>query len=366
VENIGTATATNVRLMGFHAQLGPDWELQNIEEFSGEEIVGDGTIAPGEIETHSFVRNVSTFLGIHPVGVVVDFTSEQSEGYGGAFNRTDIENMASNLVIAMVLPKDDREGNDEPSYPSPVVNVSVSWNDENGGNITNGDIVEIRTEIKNLGDEPTTIVAYSYFPTRMASIDMSGSYEGQNFKVTDVSGNTITDYTQGFAVDHWQFPISVAAIAGIHLAPTASIIFYYKLNVTDANSLILPPVSVEYDSRYPMTSTSGVEGASGEEGVVGVPFSTAIQILTKTSNGIPRVSFSIQASVSGSTWTSFSNSALLATYAAVGPGSTTPQTSGVSGFTALTGFITDNMRLMIVVLAIPVVLLVIRDRRRKI
>ena len=373
IENIGKANATNVQVQGYHAQLGPDWQLRSIEEFSEEETVETGTITPGQTVTHTFIRKVSTSLGIHPIGVVVDYTTEESEGYGGGFNRTDIANIASNLIVAIVLPKPDKAGEDEPSYPTPVVNVSVSWTDENGGNITNGDIIEIRTEVKNIGDEATTIKLFSYFPTRMATIDVYAQwYNGKNFKVTDVSGNTLTGYDEGFAMDHPDWPISVAAVGGLHLASGATIVFYYKLNVTDASSLIVPPVSVEYDSRYPMAGASGMEGASSGDESSSALISESINARIKLSS--TGIRFSIQAGDSGgSSWTSYSDASLLAAYAAVTPADSTttgtgapPETtsSGVNGFTTLTSFIQENMRLMIVVLAIPIVVLGVREVRR--
>ncbi|MHA2106845.1 MAG: hypothetical protein ACW99R_03980 [Candidatus Hodarchaeales archaeon] len=364
IENIGDAIATNVQIQGFHAMMGPEWELRDLQVFTDE--ISVGTINPGETKTHSFLRNVSTFLGIHPVGFVIDYTTEEDEGLGGAFNQTEITDVASNLIIALVLPKSDKAGVDEPSYPTPVVNTSVSWYDENGGDIANGDIVEIRTEVKNLGDEPTTIKLFSYFPTRMASIDLSPSYNGKIVKVTDESGNVLAEYDQGYAFDHTEWPISIAAVAGIHLAPGATIIFYYKITVTDGESLIVPPVAVEYDSRYPMASTSGMSGASDDSGD-GIPITSGLQF-SEQSSETPQVSFRIQEGGSGSSWTSYSDVALLAAYAAIDTRSktTTPPDGGVDGFTTLTSFIRDNMRLMIVVLAIPVVVLVIRERRRRI
>ncbi len=361
IENIGDAVATNVQIQGFHAMMGPDWDLRGLQVFTDEVLIG--TINPGETITKTFFRNVSTFLGIHPVGFIVDYTTEQDEGVGSAFNQTDISNVASNLLIALVLPKSDKAGVDEPSYPTPIVNASVSWYDENGGDIENGDVIEIRTEVKNLGDEPTTIKLYSYFPTRMASIDLSPSYNGKNIKVTDESGNVLTEYDQGFALDHTEWPISIAAVAGIHLVPGATIVFYYKVIVSDAESFILPPAAVEYDSRYPMAGTSGMSGASGEDGG-GIPITSGI-IVGDDSTGTPRVSFKIQEGGSSSSWTSYSDVSLLASYAAVDTGSRTTD-GGVDGFTTLTSFIRDNMRLMIVVLAIPVIVLLIRERRRRI
>ncbi len=369
IENIGDATATNVQVQGFHAQLGPDWQIRDTKEFSGEETVGTGTINPGQKEYHTFIRPVTTFLGIHPVGVTVDYTTEESDDYDGAFNRTDVGNVTSNLIVALVLPKPDKAGEDEPSYPAPEVNVSVSWIDENGGNLTNSDIVEIKTKVRNTGDEATTIIMHSYFPTRMGSLNISGSYDGHTFKVTDGSGNILDDthYDQGFAFDWWELPISIAGVGGLHLAPEASIVFYYKVNLTDVNSFILPPVQVKYDSRFPMAGASGVEGAGsgdGESSSSITDVSSNLGMKTDTSS----IRFSILTEDSGSSsWTSYSGASLLAAYAAVTPsdGSTPVTTSGgVNGFTTLTSFIQENMRLMIVVLAIPIVVLGVREVRR--
>ncbi len=365
IENVGDAVATNVQIQGFQALMGPDWELRDFQVFTAEEAVG--TINPGETKVVTFLRTVSLFLGLHPIGFVVDYTTEEAEDFGSAFNRTDISNVASNLLIVLALPRSNKKGKTEPSYPTPIVNTSVSWHDVNGGDIENGDIIEIRTEVKNLGDELTTIKLFSYFPTRMAKIDLSPSYEGNNFKLTDESGNILTGYDQGFAFDHTEWPISIAAVAGVHLAPGATIVFYYKIVVEDAPSLILPPAAVEYDSRYPMEGTSGMS-SGGNEGGDGFPISSGLQI-SDSSSGTPQVSFKIQDGSSSSSWTSYSDVSLLAAYAAVDTGSKTTTTTpdgGVDGFTTLTSFIRDNMRLMIVVLAIPVVVLVIRERRRRI
>ncbi len=360
IENIGDAPATNVQVQGFHAQLGPNWEILNVKAFSEEELIG--TINPGESITHTFIREVKTFIGIHPVVVAIDYTTEQNEGLDGVFNSTDISNLTSNLIVALVMPKSD-VGEPEPEYPTPIVNISVSWTDENGGNVSNGDIIEIKSEVKNLGDEATTIKLYSYFPTRMASIITSEPYDGEKFKVTDVSGNTLTDYAEGYAVDHWEWPISIAYVAGIHLAPEASIIFYYKINVTDAESLILPPVAVEYDSRYPMPGTSGIEGST--EGDGSNIFISNIDLNIEVSNGL-LARFRIEGSNSGSSWTSFSSASLMAAFSTPDTGETsTSSTGGVSGFTTLTSFVRENMELIIVLLAIPVVVLIVRDRRRR-
>ncbi|MFW9905630.1 MAG: hypothetical protein ACFFFH_14955, partial [Candidatus Thorarchaeota archaeon] len=227
------------------------------------------------------------------------------------------------------------------------------------------------TEVTNIGDETTTIKLFSYFPSRIAHIDMSKSYSGKNFKVTDISGNTITDYDEGFAVDHPDWPISVAAVGGLHLAPNAGIIFYYKLIVDETGDLFVPPVSVEYDSRYPMAGASGVEGVSGESGETNPlarKLSTSI-----AKDGLSTIKFSIQDQDSSSSkWTSFSGASLMSAYAAVSPPEETstegtgPQTpsGGVNGFTTLTSFISENMRLMIVVLAIPILVLSVRELRR--
>ena len=121
----------------------------------------------------------------------------------------------------------------------------------------------------------------------MASIDVYAQwYDGKNFKVTDISGNILDDeyYDEGFALDHPDWPISIAAVGGLHLAPGATIVFYYKLNVTDADSLILPPVHVEYDSRYPMEGTSAIGDTSGEEsGSSGIPVINAYMGLDSSS-----------------------------------------------------------------------------------
>lgn len=375
IENIGDADATRIKIQGYHAQLGPDWELIDMYEFSDITQVSD--IPTGENTTHTFYRNVSTFLGIHPVIVGFAYTTEENEGYGTYLNRTEVKGLASNLLVAIVLPKDDKAGEDEPSYPTPVVNVSVSWTDENGGDIEDGDLIEIRTQVKNLGDEATTIKLFSYFPTRMGSIDPTADYyDGYNYKVTDISGNTIDpeSYSQGFALDHPDWPISIAAVEGLHLAPGATITFFYKLTVVDAQSLIVPPVHVEYTSRYPMAGASGMEGSSGDGGDQG-PLKLGIALNVQQEGQTPSVKFKInQAGTSGSSWTSYSGSSLLSAYAAVAISDTTTTTSdgpgtsnggGVDGFTTLTSFIEENMRLMIVVLAIPIIVLFIRERRRR-
>ncbi len=367
VENIGDTIASNVQIQGFQALMGPDWQLRDITTFSEEESLPD--INPGEKVTHTFIRQVATFLGIHPIGIVIDYTTEESEGFGTNFNRTDITDVASNLILAVVLPKSEKAGVDEPSYPTPEVNVSVTWRNINGfENITNGDIIEIRTEIKNIGDEATTIKAYSYFPTHMAMIDVSGAYNGQNFKVTDISGNTLTGYDEGFALDHPEWPISIAAVAGLHLAPEVAIVFYYRIQVTDSESLILPPVAVEYDSRYPMEGTSGIEGET-EGG--STPFDISLGFGIKSVCDSYALRFSIQDTGSASSWTSYSDASLLAAFSAVAVSSTTsPQpptkttTTGIPGFTTLTSFIQDNMKLMIVVLAFPILVLAVREYKR--
>ena len=258
------------------------------------------------------------------------------------------------------MPKDEN-GDPQQTYPTPIVNVSVTWIDENGGDIENGDVVEIRAEVKNIGNEDTPIKILSYFPTRMAKIDISGSYSGNNFKVTDASGNTITGYDEGFAFDYWDYPISIAGVDGLNLAAGETVVFYYKITVENASVLIVPPIAVEYSSRYEMISASGVEGSEGESS----PIESVSEF--KFSSNPSQLKFSVQSisSDGGSSWTSYSDSSLMAAYAAVGPDGNNTGTNGVDGFPTMVNFIRDNMRFMIVVLAIPVIVLISRERRKK-
>ncbi|MFW9779770.1 MAG: hypothetical protein ACFFE8_13025 [Candidatus Heimdallarchaeota archaeon] len=378
VENIGDAPASGLSVLGLHAQLGPNWEPRDILPFSN--VIALTDLNPGQKVTHTFYREVNTFLGIHPVAAMLNYTTDANEGYNMAFNATDVSNLASNLILALVIPGDDKAGKDEPSFPSPVVNVTVDWTDLNGGSIEDDDFIEIRTEVTNDGDEATTLKIFSYFPSRMAAIDLSFPYtigtQPSNTKVTDSSGNTIIGYDQGFAMTHPQFPISVVGIAGVHLAPGETIIFYYRLEVINASALILPPVQVEYDSRFPMDGASGMEAGEEVEGQnpVSIKLAMTSTALNPGTEGIPRLRIQ-QGEPTGSSWTSFSGSQLLSAYAATTPGGTTttttagPPTSttqgGAPGFTTLTAFIRENIRVMIVLLAVPVLALIIRERRRR-
>jgi hypothetical protein len=378
IENIGDANATNVAIQGYHALLGPDWVPRDVYNFT--DVTWIGTIEPGKNKTHSFIREVKTFLGLHPVAIGVRYTTEESEGIDMAFNRTEVDNLVSNLIVSIVLPKDDKAGEDEPSYPTPEVNVSVTWKDDNGDYIEKGDLIEIRTEVTNTGDEATTIKLFSYFPNRMGHINIAGNYyednNNSNFKVTDGSGTIIPDdeYDEGFALDHPDWPINIAAVGGLHLAPGATIVFYYKLIVDEPSALIMPPVAVEYDSRYPMAGASGMEGASsGDEGEGPSPLSVTMSLKTSSAGkNLPR--FKIQQDGdSGSSWSSHSSAAVLSTYAAVVIPTTTTEpsettTNGVvptTGFTTVISFIRDNMTLTLAVLAIPVVVLLTREYRLK-
>ncbi len=360
IENIGDAPASDVQIQGYRAYVGPNWELKDLQAFSEETYIG--TINPGESKTHSFYRQVVTSIGIIPLGVVVDYTTEKSQGIGDAFQSENVTNLGSNLILGLVMPKDEN-GDPQQTYPTPIVNVSVTWTDENGGEIENGDTIEIRAEVKNIGSEDTPIKILSYFPTRMAKIDISGSYSGNNFKVTDASGNTITGYDEGFAFDYWDYPISVAGVDGLNLAVGETIVFYYRISVENASVLIVPPVAVEYSSRYEMISASGVEGS--ESGGEGSPLGSVSEF--PLSSNPSQLKFSVQSTSSegGSSWTSYSGSSLMAAYAAVGPDGNNTGTNGVDGFTTMVSFIRDNMKLMIVVLAIPVIVLIFRERRKK-
>ncbi|MFW9856006.1 MAG: hypothetical protein ACFFFG_13205 [Candidatus Thorarchaeota archaeon] len=376
VENIGDAPASGLSILGLHAQLGPNWEPTDILPFSNATALSD--LNPGGKVTHTFYREVNTFLGIHPVAAMLNYTTDANEGYDMAFNATDISNLASNLILALVVPGDAKAGKDEPSYPSPLVDVTGDWTDLNGEDIEDGDFIEIRTKVTNAGDEATTLKILSYFPSRMAAVDLSFPYTigitPSNTKVTDNSGNTIIGYDQGFAMAHPQFPISVVGIAGIHLAPGETIIFYYRLKVNNASSLIVPPVQVEYDSRYPMEGTSGMEAS--EEADASISASSDLTrysvALNPSTTGIPRLRIQ-QTGSSGSSWTSFSGSQLLSAYAATIPGetTTTPEgpptttTTGGAPLSTLTAFIRENIRVMIVLLAVPVLALVARERRRR-
>jgi hypothetical protein len=122
-----------------------------------------------------------------------------------------------------------------------------------------------------------------------------------------------------------------------------------------------------------MAGTSGMEG--GDEGNE----TSSMAIRMSPNPRIESVNLKLRVQngdTGGSSWTSYSDSSLLAAYAAVDipePSATTstseselpPSTpGGVNGFTTLTSFISENMRLMIVVLAIPILVLSVRELRR--
>jgi hypothetical protein len=304
VENIGDARASNVEVTSYHAFMRPGWQIGSIIEFHKASL---GDIDPGQTKTTEFMGKADTFLGIHPVFAAVDYTTELGETTNETefFNQFRYDNVMSNLINAIVLPPEEKDGSDEPSFPTPELDVSAELMSD--GNLEVGDEIEVHITITNIGDEPTNIVAISYFANRFLELKRN-AYSSGDVKVTDTNGTEWDQYDQGFFADT-DFGITYVAAAAIHLEPNDTVHMYYTVKTTAAGIFTVPPVVVEYDSRYPIESPSGTDREEGEggENAMRLASSDLAHALRETSTPkISTIGSLEEPSDDGRSWSSYS------------------------------------------------------------
>ncbi|MHA2272634.1 MAG: hypothetical protein ACXACI_12280 [Candidatus Hodarchaeales archaeon] len=264
VENLGNSMAGNVTVTAYHAFLDENWGFQGVQDFYSENL---GNIPAAESASITFTRRADTFLGIHPLFAIVNYTTDpgQTANETSFFNELQYHGITSNLINLFVLPPAAKEGKAEPSFPTPELNISSELVIA-GESFEVNDTAEVHITTKNLGDEPTTIRIKSYFSTAHLSLN-TDHYLNRVVRVVRNSQTELqegTDYNVSYSTDG-QLGIWQIEITGINVPPNDTIEVYYALRADTEGNLVLPPVEVEYDSSFPIEGVSGAQTSSQEE-----------------------------------------------------------------------------------------------------
>jgi hypothetical protein len=259
ITNVGNIKASDINLVASHAFIKQNWEFGDVIEFYHNESVTE--LLPNQSKEIIWKGKADTFLGIHPVYAAISYTTDvgQGSGWNGTFR---LNNVLSNFLNVLVIPPSEKVGTDEPSFPTPELNISTSLILPE--NMTIGDTFEVAIAITNQGDEETHIKAYSYFWNNNVKLIANAYPNVGTINILDEEGKKLSSYSQAYVHDD-DFKITYVGSEGITLLPNQTIYMYFTLEVMTSGEFILPPVTVEYDSKYPMDVPSGEEGTKLED-----------------------------------------------------------------------------------------------------
>lgn len=269
--NIGNANATNVNYSFYHAFVTDDLELAYIEEIEDS----DGVISiiePLETVTRNYTVPARTHIGLHPVFAMFNYTTDEADDPTyDIFSACDHPAVLSSMDFGIVLPPLNKEQNQEPTYPTPEVEVTMDiiGYEENVTEI--GDELLIRYTITNIGDEDTNIIFIQRFPIDEVSgtILLRPVNDADEVNVT-VDGVPFTDYDIIWDPNNEPNDIGmpVAALAdeiinwrgahGIPLAVDETMVIEFAVEVNTAGEIYLPPAEIRYRSEYEIPETNAV------------------------------------------------------------------------------------------------------------
>ncbi|MFQ5980646.1 MAG: hypothetical protein ACE5OZ_21110 [Candidatus Heimdallarchaeota archaeon] len=285
VENLGDSMAANVTLTAYHAFLDENWGFQGIQDFYNENL---GDVPAGESVSITFTQRADTFLGIHPLFAIVDYTTDpgQTTNESSFFNELRHSGITSNLINLLVLPPAAKEGKAEPNFPTPELDVSSELVIANTTFQIN-DTAEVHIVVRNVGDEPTTIRVQSYFSTSYLALKTDQYPNGVIKAIINDQSELVegVDFELAYGIDE-QLDITQIKVTGIALAPNDTIEIYYAVNAEADGAIILPPVEVEYDSSFPIEGVSGAQTSSQQENAPPDQTQRIIRLLEATPLGI--------------------------------------------------------------------------------
>lgn len=274
ITNIGDANATNVNYQFYHAFVTEDFDIPYVESIPRSEGVidasvdGDGVIEPGETVVVQHEQPVRTHIGLHPVFAIFNYTSvEAVHPKYDIFSSVSHSAVFSSMDFGIVLPPLHKEQNQEPTYPTPEVEITMDVIGYEANVTTIGDELLIRYTITNVGDEDTNIIFVQRFPIDEVSGTMllSPSTSADEVNVT-VDGDIFTDYTIIWDPNP-PIGMPVAALAdefnwrgahGIPLAADETMVIEFTVEVNTEGEIYIPPAEIRYRSEFEIPETKAV------------------------------------------------------------------------------------------------------------
>jgi archaellum component FlaF (FlaF/FlaG flagellin family) len=233
VTNYGDCNATDVKLYFVHGLIGYNWQLEYIELFHEAAI---GTVPAGESVIYDFDVNATTYLGLHAVVALVEYTTDPGEGAlevenpftGNTLDWTwageELIMGHSSLMLALLRPAAPAE---EPAFPQPVLDI-----DDTVESLGNHDYRKTVT-ITNIGDADTNLMANQLFIQGPAVVE-----------VTDYYTTIGNDFYVNYPADGYQ----IVGVENIYLAPGESVTITIEFHAY--SFALVPPIQVVYDSDY--------------------------------------------------------------------------------------------------------------------
>ncbi len=249
IENTGNLPAEDVTLYLFHGSLNRNWQIKNPDLFYKEDV---GTIANGTRYNFTVEVEANTFLGIHPVYAVVEFTSDKGQGpakvvnpftnqvgyFEGAAEAHEI--VISNMAWALLLPKTAAM---KPAFPQPILDIDANVNIIIPDNAPWE--LEITLTITNVGESSTHITVNQYY--NMSQLEL-------------LSKST----TMGSISNTTFLGMGLISVQGITLDPSDSVVITMHWKFLTSQGCYLPGAQVLYDSRF--ENELGGSGSGGGTG----------------------------------------------------------------------------------------------------
>ena len=267
--NVGDANATNVNYSFGHAFVTDSFDLSYVQLIPGSE-GSIPLIEPGETVIVQHEQPVITNVGLHPVFAVFNYTSDEAaHPKYDIFGQVGHPAVASSMDFGIVLPPAHKEDNQEPTYPTPEVEVNLEILGYTPGVTEEGDELLIRYNVTNTGDEDTNIIMLQRFPIDEVTNEMllKPSTPADQVNIT-IDGATITDYSVTFVDDVViGMPFAVLAedvdwrregVYGIPLAVNETLIVEFSVEVNTYGEVYLPPAEVRFRSEYELPETNAI------------------------------------------------------------------------------------------------------------
>ncbi|MBD3189510.1 MAG: hypothetical protein GF308_02650 [Candidatus Heimdallarchaeota archaeon] len=265
LENIGDADATDIELTLYHAFVTENFNIRYVEAINGSYTTID-KIAAGESYSFNLTHPAKSHIGLHPVFATFGYTSNETvDPEHPIFSSCRHETVFSSMDFGIVLPPREKEGKPKPTYPTPEVEVVTAFV-ENTTNTTVGDVLTLRTEITNVGDEPTNIIYFQHLPETL-----SPASSEDEINIT-VGGAPITDFSVIWMPNpKIGMPLIVIASKfnqqgawGIPLGVNETMVIEAQVEVVAEGEIFIPPTQVRYRSNYTMTDPGSPERGEGE------------------------------------------------------------------------------------------------------
>jgi len=267
--NVGDADATNVNYSFGHAFVTDEFQLSYVNLIPGSE----GTIpviAPDQTVVVQHEQPVITNVGLHPVFAIFNYTSDEAaHPKYDIFGPVGHAAVASSMDFGIVLPPPHKEINQQPTYPTPEIEVELEILGYTPNETRKGDELLVRYTVTNVGDEDTNIIMIQRFPIDETTNEMllKPTTPADQVNIT-IDGIEVTDYSVTYVNDVIiGMPYAVLAedvdwrrgdVSGVPLAVNETLIVEFSVEVNTRGEIYLPPAEIRYRSEFGIPETNAI------------------------------------------------------------------------------------------------------------